>query len=46
MRKRVAVPGALVPPLHVPAEKVRAGVDQPAPVSFAPAHLNAIAENA
>ena len=39
------MPGALVPPLHVPAEKVRAGVDHPAPVSFAPAHLNAIAEN-
>lgn len=40
------MPGALVPLLHVPAEKVRVGVDHPAPVLFAPAHLNAIAENA
>ena len=38
--------GALVPPVHVPAEMVRVGVDHPALVSIAPAHLNAIAENA
>jgi hypothetical protein len=40
------VQGALVPPPHVPAEMVRVGVDHPAPVSIAPAHQNAIAENA
>jgi hypothetical protein len=38
------VQGALVLQVHVPAEKVRAGVDHPALVSLAPAHLNVIAK--
>jgi hypothetical protein len=32
-------------PVHVPAEKGRVVVDHPAPVSLAPAHPHAIAEN-
>jgi hypothetical protein len=43
-RKRVAALGALVLPVHVPAEKGRVGVDHPAPASLVPAHLHAIAE--
>jgi hypothetical protein len=38
------VQGALVLQVHVLAEKVRVGVDRPALVSSAPAHLNAIAK--
>jgi hypothetical protein len=44
-RRRVAALGALVLPVHVPAEKGRVGVDHPAPVSLALVHLHAIAEN-
>ena len=36
--------GALVLLVHVLAEKVRVGVDQPAPVSIALVPLNAIAK--
>jgi hypothetical protein len=38
------VPGARVPPAPVPAEKGSVGVDHPALVFLAPAHLLAIAE--
>jgi hypothetical protein len=44
MRRRVAALGALVLPMHVPVVKGRVGVDHPAPVFLAPAHLHAIAE--
>jgi hypothetical protein len=38
------VQGALVLQVHVPAEKVHVGVEHPALVSIAPAHLSAIAK--
>ena len=36
--------GALVPPAHVPAERVRVGADRRVLVSIAPAHLHAVAK--